>query len=160
MNFISEIINNRTELINNSITFETKSGYSKIKAFKCLKVLLSKKGLKKNISSYLIIFIFIQFITSNIIFFKYYGFKLLEENINHILEKKESNEKNNNYINEIASEGHLKNGIIKRNIGNNSFNLPQILSASVHNVKQINDISNNFNSEIKFKSLRINNIQI
>ena len=76
---------------------------------------------------------------------------MLEENINNILKKKEGNEKNINDIN----EGHLKNCKIKRNIDKNSFNLPQILSASVHNVKQINDISNNFNSEIKFNSLRI-----
>ena len=61
-------------------------------------------------------------------------------------------------FNEIETDGNLQNNKIKRNIEKNSFIFPQILSVSVQNQneKQINNIRNIFNSEIKFNSLQIN----
>ena len=110
MELISEIINNPNKLSNNSKSVFIKLSYSNINAFKCFKNLFSKNGLKKNISSYLIIFFIIQFIISTILFFKS-GYYLLEDYIDYILENKEETNENNegiiNDINGIATEGNL-----------------------------------------------------
>ena len=52
--------------------------------FRCNKLLFSTKGLSKNISSYILIFIIIFFILSGALFYKY-GYLLLEEDIKNIL---------------------------------------------------------------------------
>ena len=52
--------------------------------FKCNKLLFSTKGLSKNISSYILIFIIIFFILSGALFYKY-GYLILEEYIKNIL---------------------------------------------------------------------------
>ena len=155
---ISEIINNSNILSNNSRTNYGKYSYSSINAIKCFKTLFSKNGLKNNISSYIMIFFIIQFIISTIFFFKY-GYYLLEEDINHILEIKEINERNINDINEIATEGNLsyKNKIILKN--KNDFRYKK----NIRNVNIINkfekqniDNTNNFKSVIKLNSSKIN----
>ena len=161
--FISEIINNPNKLLNNSKSVFAKPSYSNINAIKCLKTLFSKKGLKKNISSYLMIFFIIQFIVSTILFFKY-GYYLLEDDINHILEEKEINEKNErniNDINEIATERNLsyKNNNKKIQKKNNNFQHKRnIIKTSINNnfENQIIDNTYNFNSVIKLNSSKIN----
>ena len=94
MELISEIINNPDKLSNIPKSVWVKYIYYNINTIKCFKNLFSKNGLKRNISSYILIFFIIQFIISTILFFKS-GYYLLEDDIDYILQnKEESNEKN------------------------------------------------------------------
>ena len=99
MDLISDIIENPNKLPNNFDNEESSSssGSSNIVSIKCTKALFSKKGLKNNISSYIIL-IFIAHFLLSIIFFIKCGYKLLEQIINKILKEKESihKEKNKN----------------------------------------------------------------
>ena len=158
---ISEIINNPNKLSNNSKSNFVKYSYSNINAMKCFKALFSKKGLKKNISSYLIILFIIQFIVSTILFFKY-GYYLLEDDINHILEIKEANEKNERNIyenNENVTEGNLS--YKNKNLSKHKNDLPRKINILNTNNKnkfknQIIDNSYDFKSVIKLNSSKIN----
>ena len=86
MDLISDIIENPNKLPNNFDNEESSSssGSSNIISIKCTQALFSKKGLKNNISSYIIL-IFIAHFLLCIIFCIKCGYKLLEQIINKIL---------------------------------------------------------------------------
>ena len=83
MDLISEIMNNSNKL---SISFNNESDDSgALNAMKCMSELFSKDGLKSNIASYILIFIFIFFLTSILIFIKC-GYSFLETEIENIID--------------------------------------------------------------------------
>ena len=94
MDLISEIIENPNKLSNNFASDESSSssGSSNIVSIKCTKALFSKKGLKNNISSYILLIFIGQFLLSIILFMKC-GYPLLVNNINEIINEKEKIQK-------------------------------------------------------------------
>ena len=84
---ISEIAK-KTEKLANEFSSEKKSDISiNIMSFKCTSILFSIDGLKKNISSYLLLLTILYYLLSIILFIKC-GFKLLIMKIQNIIEKK------------------------------------------------------------------------
>ena len=63
---------------------------SNIGAMKCIDILFSKDGLLTNIGSYLLIFTFVFFTISTFVFYKC-GYKIIEDNINRIIESRHLN---------------------------------------------------------------------
>ena len=83
MDLISEIVNNSNKL---AINFTTESDDSSLlNTMKCMNELLSKDGLKYNIASYIMIFIFFYFLLS-ILFFIKCGYSNIEELIENIID--------------------------------------------------------------------------
>ena len=102
MDLITEIIDNPNKLSNNFSTDESNSENINLITLKCTKELFSKDGLKNNISSYIIGFIFFLFLLSIILFIKC-GYPLLEQKISTII----------NIISK-SKKKHNKNKIKKR----------------------------------------------
>jgi len=102
MDLISEIIENPNKLSNNFATEETdtSSGSSNIISITCTKALFSKEGLKKNISSYILLIFIAQFLLSIILFMKC-GYPLLVNDINEIINEKEKIQKQNPIKNQM-----------------------------------------------------------
>ena len=93
---ISELIN-QTDIL--SYKFDSKGESSNMITMKCFYTLFTKKGLYKNLGSYILLFIILTFTISGILFYKF-GYYLLEEAITEIIESKEKNNKINININE------------------------------------------------------------
>ena len=81
---ISDIINNENILSNNFITDNTTSN---VVSLKCTKTLFTKEGLLTNIGNYLLLFTFVFFIVSVIIFYKC-GYHIIDTTINEMLNEK------------------------------------------------------------------------
>ena len=120
-------------------------------SFKCNKLLFSKKGLSKNISSYILIFIIILFILSGALFYKY-GYLLLEEYIKNILISKGDEienilkikipKKKRRSIKNIKKELIIKDSASLRN---NSTNHKSISKFELQNIQVYKNIRNNYN---------------
>ena len=105
---ISEIITDENILANNFSSTSTSS--SNIITIKCLHSIFTKKALITNIANYILIFSFIFFTFSSIIFYKC-GYQLIETNIKNILSKNKKNKRNKNSKSKIDIYG--------KNIGKN-----------------------------------------
>ena len=115
-----------------------------IDILKCYKVLLTKKGLVKNIGSYFIISIFIIFIINSILFF-IIDYKLLFNQIESIIQKYQQKAKINNM--------NKKNKVKNLNLEKCSFKSNDILfldeikeNKSDNKILEINKIENNNNN--------------
>ena len=119
MDTISEILNKPVELSNN-FPIEINSSYSSwsnIISIKCTKTLFSKKGLKNNISSYILLIFIAQFLLSIVLFMKC-GYHLLINDINEIIKEKEKIKKQmdiNNRLTTGQNKGVIKKGKKKSN---------------------------------------------
>ena len=87
---ISEIMNNKNILSNN---FSNDNAISNIISTKCTKTLFTKDGLIENIGNYILVFTFLFFMISAIIFYKC-GYQIIEDNIQEILNSKKKNKVN------------------------------------------------------------------
>ena len=87
---ISEIIETQDLLLSNNGVKDNST--LNIVTMKCTYTLFTKDGIIKNIGSYILIFIVLQFAISIIIFFKF-GFFLFEQDINKVLSQKKNNKK-------------------------------------------------------------------
>ena len=119
--------------------------------FRCNKLLFSTKGLSKNISSYILIFIIIFFILSGALFYKY-GYLLLEEDIKNILLSKGDEVDNILKIkfpkrNKRSIKNIRKNLIIKDNtsLSNNSTNHKSISKFELQSIQVYKNIRDNNN---------------
>ena len=86
---ISDIMNNENILSKN---FSTNNTSSNTISLKCTQTLFTKDGLLTNIGNYILLFTFIFFIISVIIFYKC-GYHIIETAIKEIISKKEKNNK-------------------------------------------------------------------
>ena len=148
---ISEIKNNKNQLLNNFIDLENSLN---IKIMKCYFVLFSKIGLIKNIGSYIILSIILLNIIL-LIFFIIKGYKLFKNKINHILnnirDKKKDKKKDKNKIN-IKKNKRFINKI-------NPINIKKRKSKKKNKNIRTNEIQYNSNPPInKKKKLTQNNI--
>ena len=94
---ISDIINNENILSNDFIIDNSSSS---VITMKCTHTLFSKEGLITNIGNYLLVFTFIFFMISAIIFYKC-GYSIIENKIKNILATKRDNKKVNKTQNKI-----------------------------------------------------------
>ena len=83
---ISEIMNETNDF---SYGFANKEESSNMISMKCVHTLFTKKGLIKNIGSYILLFTILLFIISGILFYKS-GYILLEDDIKEAIEKRKS----------------------------------------------------------------------
>ena len=79
---------NNENILSNNINIS--NSISNIISMKCTKALFTKEGLITNIGNYILSFSFIFFIISAIIFYKF-GYIIIENNINEILNIKVKN---------------------------------------------------------------------
>ena len=109
MDLISEIIETPNKLSNDFASEESSSssGASNIISIKCTKTLFSKDGLKKNISSYILIIFITYFLLAIMLFIKC-GYPLLVNDINEILNEKEKIKKQNPIRNQLEVQGGVK----------------------------------------------------
>ena len=167
MELISEIIAkpidcnpNKEERDSNS---KSSSGASNIISLKCTKALFSKDGLKKNISSYILLF-FIGHILLSILFFIKCGYSLLVNIIKKILTEKEKIQKLNNNSNQLSMS--TKGNKIKNNnkpYGNDNISFPpKKQNKNFINVSCINKSSkislrkSNLNKKVKIIKNKVN----
>ena len=87
---ISDIINNENVLSND---FSGDNSASNVITMKCAHTLFTKEGLITNIGNYLLVFTFLFFLVSAIIFYKC-GYAIIQNNITDILEFKKKKKKN------------------------------------------------------------------
>ena len=109
IDLISEIITNQDKLSNNFDPNETTGTSSGIVTLKCTKTLFTKDGLKKNISSYIIIIIIFYFTLCIMLYIKC-GYPLVQNDINEIIEyQKKIKKENQNKVMSIF-KGKKKKG--------------------------------------------------
>ena len=156
MELISEIIArpidsnpNKEKSDSNS---KSSSGTSNIISLKCTKALFSKDGLKKNISSYILLFFIDHFLLS-ILFFIKCGYSLLVNIIKKILTEKEKIQKINNNSNQLIMS--TKGNKIKNNnkpYGNDNISFPP----KKQNKNFINVSCINKSSKISLRKSKLN----
>ena len=154
MDTISEVIENPNKLLNN-ISFNdssSSSGYSNIISIKCTKTLFTKDGLKNNISSYILIIFITYFLLSIMLFIKF-GYPLLVNDINNIINEKEKIEKKNtkkkrNIIEERQNSKRNGKRFLKNNKKKNINNPPKKEIVSFYNNINIPKKGNKMNSII------------
>ena len=156
MDLISEIIDNPIQLSNDfesqNSDSSSSSGASNIISLKCTKALFSKDGLKKNISSYILLFFIGHFLLS-ILFFIKCGYSLLVNIIKIILTEKEKIQKLNNNSNQLIMS--TKGNKIKNNnkpYGNDNISFPP----KKQNKNFINVRSINKSSKISLRKSKLN----
>ena len=104
IDLIENIIDNPNNLMSDFSPEEKNSYSSSVITMKCTKTLFTKNGLLYNISSYIIIFIFTFFLISIILFMKC-GYFSLKQDIDNILNKKRSqNRQKDRNTNNIITE--------------------------------------------------------
>ena len=101
---ISNIINNENILANN---FSTDYITSNTVSLKCTKTLFTKEGLLTNIGSYILLFTFIFFIISTIVFYKC-GYHIIEITIKEIINLKEKEKENGKKVDMFKFDENLK----------------------------------------------------
>ena len=155
-----EQISNKTNLLSNDFNIsENDLGYTNI--FTCTKNLFTINGLKKNISSYILLFSIFYFIFS-IIFFCKCGYHSLEVYINNIINIKlniQSLLLFNNNINKGKIQYNNKNDNTKKLKGNKKTNYPPKKSKSSKK-KLFSDLNSNKSSRTKINkqiNLNLNN---
>ena len=116
IDLVSEIVNDTQKLSKGFSSEEINSGTSNIITIKCTKVLFSKEGLVKNISSYIISISMIYFLLSVLLFIKC-GYHLLLNDINEIIISKKTKTKSSILT---ASKRKKKSGIKKTKLVNKS----------------------------------------
>ena len=116
IDLVSEIVNDTQKLSKGFSSEEINSGTSNIITIKCTKVLFSKEGLVKNISSYIISISMIYFLLSVLLFIKC-GYHLLLNDINEIIISKKTKTKSSILT---TSKRKKKNGINKTKVANKS----------------------------------------
>ena len=124
---------------------------SNIISIKCTKALFSKEGLKKNISSYILLIFIGQFLLS-ILFFIKCGYRLLVNRIKKILTEKEKIQKFNNNSNQLimSTKGNkIKND--KKSYGNKKMHFPP--KKQNKNFVDINSI--NKSSKMSLRKLKL-----
>ena len=139
---------------------EFKKSITNLEVIKCIKLLFSKKGLIKNIGSYIILMILFLFLISSIIFYVK-GYDFLCDKINDIL-----NHKNSHNEFELNSKKKNKNDENKKN------NFSEIISGSkkskMTNIQNNSDIQSNIdismsrdivNNEINKEKFKIQNLK-
>ena len=146
---ISEMVKNPNKLSNNISVENNDTSSLNIKTMKCTKELFSKDGLKNNISSYILL-IFIFFFLLSIILFMKCGYRLLEEDIEQILNKikikykvKKNNNNNKNHILKRGSKAKHKRS------KKNNVNFPPK-----------NKMQLNFSNNIKLNKIENSNINL
>ena len=92
INLISEIINSENILANNFST--NTDNNANLATMKCISLLFSKNGLLTNIGNYILLFSFVFFLISALIFYKC-GYQLIENNIDEIFDKNSKTTINN-----------------------------------------------------------------
>ena len=90
LELISDIKNNKDKLLKNFINLKNSIN---LNIMKCYKKLFTKKGLIKNIGSYILLSIILIYILS-VILFSLKGYKLIYKTVNDLLKIKEHNSKN------------------------------------------------------------------
>ena len=147
------IINNQSKELDifNPENIKENLGFLNMGVIKCIKVLFSKVGFGKNISSYIFIFFLVQFIISFILYCNC-GYIFLEEIINSILSKKEEDEKTeikNEQMNEMITEGNIIKINNNKNASKNErVNILPLVSNNLIE-EGINSNNSNFNPAIK-----------
>ena len=139
---VSDLIN-QTDL---SYNF-TDNGSSKMISMKCYNTLFTKKGLIKNIGSYILLFIIAFFIISSIWFYKC-GYTLLEDIIREIIDKKNKN-KNIHFKETIENKTNIKSKIIKKS---KKMKKNSKVNKQKFKKKKKGDISNKLNLESNVNS--------
>ena len=133
---------------NNNILFDDftfKKSVTNLYVVKCIKVLFSKKGLIKNMGNYIILLIIFIYIISSIIFY-IKGYDFLCNQINTLLNYKDSNNKI-----EINMKKEFQNDELKKN------NLSELISNSKkkkrENIKNNLDIQSNLDFSMSIDSI-------
>ena len=119
METISDIESNPDKLFADFSEEEISSGSSSLVSMDCSKILFTAKGLKNNISSYILLAIIFYHLFSLVVFIKC-GFSWLKQDMNKIIRKKENSSMNKN-INRQITRGYnyynrinVKNKIFKK----------------------------------------------
>ena len=118
INLISEIIDDKNILSANNFTSNDDSS-SNVITMKCIYTLFTKKGLKNNIGSYILILNIAIFLVSSILFYKV-GYPVLENDIRIIIIEKENiinNKNNKKFYNGQKFSKKKKSKIKKKKIG-------------------------------------------
>ena len=150
IDLISEIINNQDKLSNNFDPNETTGTSSGIVTLKCTKTLFTKDGLKKNISSYIIIIIIFYFTLCIMLYIKC-GYPLVQNDINEIIEyQKKIKKENQNKVMSIFKGKKKKGKKGNKNRTKKTTNFPP-------KKLQLKDY-NNIKSEKKFNNITKNPI--
>ena len=153
MTSFSEIINNRTLLLNN---FKDIKNLVNLKIMKCYKNLFSKNGITNNIGAYIIISILIFHFISILIFYKK-EFSIIKNKIFNIVKDITNRNKNKN-INKKEKEKEnisapIKKKKVKRKRKVNNYSINAIQTNSTNIIQKANNKLNE-NSKIK---ININN---
>ena len=173
---ISTFLNNHDKLSNNFNDSNIVSGSSNIITIKCTKTLFTKDGLKRNISSYILIFIITFFLISIILFIKF-GFLLIKKDIDKIMKDKYNEEKQKmkkNKKSKRVEKNQIKNSLNKKGFKNfppkkkkSRIILGNKINNKSSNIKEISkfnnlslNLSNNNNKNTKFKVKKNKNINI
>ena len=179
---ISEIIDDKNILSSNFSSNDDNS-FSNVVTMKCVYTLFTKKGLKSNIGSYILIVVTLNYFVASILFYKV-GYPMLEKDINNIILEKEAIKKNisNNDIN-IYNKLDIKKPNKKRKMSkkkssksvqkNTNLDFPpkkKILNKVKHNKHKINECfsqskiqlkdSKIFHRMKKSKTIKSNNINM
>ncbi len=146
---ISDIINNENVLSND---FSGDNSASNVITMKCAHTLFTKEGLITNIGNYLLVFTFLFFLVSAIIFYKC-GYTIIQNNITDILEFKKKKTKNIDIFsktNKIKKYKHKK--LTKKNFVSN----PKKRKSKTFKIeKQIKNNHHNSSSKLEFKNTNI-----
>ena len=146
---ISDIINNENVLSND---FSGDNSASNVITMKCAHTLFTKEGLITNIGNYLLVFTFLFFLVSAIIFYKC-GYAIIQNNITDILEFKKKKKKNIDIFsktNKIKKYKHKK--LTKKNFVSNP---KKRKSKQIKIEKQIKNNHHNSSSKLEFKNTNI-----
>ena len=173
INLISEIINSENILANNFST--NTDNNANLATMKCISLLFSKNGLLTNIGNYILLFSFVFFLISALIFYKC-GYQLIENNIDEIFDKNSKTTINNeinifNYKKKKTNKKLIKkkkkekisnpkkkksklkiNGIKKKNFYKNKYKKKESSSTSkteLKSIKKNNGINNYYLGYLK-----------
>ena len=128
-------------------------------SFKCTSILFSIDGLKKNISSYLLLLTFLYYLLSIILFIKC-GFKLLIMKIQNIIEKKRKNKFNkmNSKKNENKNNKfRIKNKGFKKSVPPKKCDIKFVDSNEIENKRYHRVLRSNYNSFFKSQNINLFN---
>ena len=141
MDTITDILENQNSTVNNfEAEKSSSSGNSNIISIKCTKALFSKEGLKKNISSYILLLFIAHFLLSIILFIKC-GYRLLINDMNNIIKEKQKIKKqtaNNNQLVIRQTTRNKSKKIINKKINKNYFPPKKIKLNFINNNNKMN----------------------